>query len=244
MFHPLPYGGLRFEGESMSRFNLHNRTAIVTGAASGLGRAEALFLASQGANLILSDIHDASEVAEAITALGPTAHVVTGDIGDWGVAHSLVDTAMSEFGRLDIVVNNAGITRDSMVFNILEEDWDDVIRIHLKGHAAVSKAATALWREQAKAGTQLSARIINTASEAALTGSAGQPNYSAAKAGILALTTSTARAVEKYGVTVNAVSPRARTSMTASVFSQLEHDNDPLDPMHVARVVGYLASDA
>lgn len=228
----------------MTRFNLHGRTAIVTGAASGLGRAEALALARQGANLVLTDIADASETAQEIKGLGVDARVIKGDIGDWGLAAELVDTAVAEFGRLDIVVNNAGITRDAMIFNMTEEQWDEVVRIHLKGHAALTRAATAFWREQSKeSGGSVNARIINTASEAAITGNPGQPNYSAAKAGIVALTTATARSVGKYGVTVNAISPRGRTNMTAGVFTDVPSTNDPLDPDHVARLVAYLASD-
>lgn len=228
----------------MTRFGLQGRVATVTGGASGLGRAEALALAGQGADIVVTDVSDMTDVADEIRALGARVHTVRGDIGDWAMGQRLVDTALEQFGRLDIVVNNAGITRDSMIFNITEEQWDDVLRIHLKGHAALIRAATALWRQQSKAtGEQIGGRIINTASEAAITGSAGQPNYAAAKAGIVALTTSTARAVEKYGVTVNSISPRARTSMTADVFTDAPTGSDPLDPAHVGRLVAYLASD-
>lgn len=229
----------------MDAYSLQGRTAIVTGSASGLGRAEALALAHRGANLILTDVAEATDAAEEVRALGVGCVSVQGDIGDWGLSQQLVDTALQEFGRLDIVVNNAGVTRDSMIFNMTEAQWDAVLRIHLKGHAAMTQAATAHWRERSKeTGQPVNGRIINTASEAAITGNPGQPNYAAAKAGIVALTTSTARAVEKYGVTVNAISPRARTKMTAGVFSDAPEGADPLDPAHVARLVAYLASDA
>src|SRR5690625_4449530 len=125
------------EGEGMSGFNLQDRSAIVTGSASGLGKAEALALARQGANIVLTDVANASQAVQEIRDLGVGCVAVQGDIGEWSLAQRLVDTALEEFGRLDIVVNNAGITRDSMIFNVTEQQWDDVIRVHLKGHAAL-----------------------------------------------------------------------------------------------------------
>lgn len=156
--------------------------------------------------------------------------------------------AITEFGKLDILVNNAGILRDRMVFSMTEGEWDSVIRVHLKGHFNTTHFAAAHWRERSKAtGGQVYGRIVNTSSEAFLAGSAGQPNYAAAKGGIVGLTTSTALALAKYGVTANAICPRARTRMTEDVFAGFEQSPqglDPLAPEHVAPLVGYLASPA
>jgi 3-oxoacyl-[acyl-carrier protein] reductase len=156
--------------------------------------------------------------------------------------------AVAEFGTLDILVNNAGILRDRMVFSMTEDEWDSVIRVHLKGHFNTTHFAAAHWRERSKAaGGPVYGRIVNTSSEAFLAGSAGQPNYAAAKGGIVGLTTSTALALAKYGVTANAICPRARTRMTEDVFAGFEQPADALDPLapeHVAPLVGYLASPA
>ena len=144
---------------------------------------------------------------------------MAGDISSWSVAQSLVDTAVQDFGKLDILVNNAGVLRDRTIFNISEEEWDTVIGVHLKGHAGTSRFATAHWRDRSKAdGAEVYGRVINTSSEAFLYGSAGQPNYAAAKAGIVALTLATAKACSRYGVKANAICPRARTAMTEAVF--------------------------
>lgn len=226
--------------------SLAGRTAIVTGAGAGLGRCEALALAAQGANVVVNDVGPAAEgVVEEIKALGPGAVAVTGDIGDWSMGERLVSTAVETFGGLDIVVNNAGITRDRMLFNLSESDWDDVIRIHLKGHAAVSHAAAVHWRAASKAaGGPVYGRVINTASEAFLFGPAGQPNYAAAKAGIVALTLSTSQGLARYGVRANAICPRARTAMTADTFNEGTAPGglDVLAPERVGTFVGYLAS--
>ncbi len=228
--------------------SLTGRTAIVTGAGAGLGRAEALALAEHGAAVVVNDLGAAAhDVAREIEQSGGRAVAILGDISSWTVAGALVDAAVHTFGSLDIVVNNAGITRDAMLFNMSEQQWDDVIAIHLKGHASLSRAAAIHWRATAKAsGGTVNGRVINTASEAFLLGGAGQANYAAAKAGIVAVTLSTSRALAKYGVTANAICPRARTGMTADVFSADPHSGglDILAPERVATFVAFLASPA
>lgn len=190
----------------------------------------------------------AEQVADEIRAAGGKAVAHTGDVADHQQAARLVELAIGEFGKLDILVNNAGILRDRMVFSMTEGEWDAVIRVHLKGHFNTTRFAAAHWRERSKAaGRPVYGRIVNTSSEAFLAGSAGQPNYAAAKGGIVGLTTSTALALAKYGVTANAICPRARTRMTEDVFAGLEQPEaglDPLAPEHVAPLVGYLASPA
>ncbi|MEV6589456.1 3-oxoacyl-ACP reductase [Streptomyces acidicola] len=247
---------------------LEGRSAIVTGAGRGLGRAEALELARLGAAVVVNDYGrpgrdgsgeastgPAEDVAAEIRAAGGTAVTHTGDVADHEQARELVELAITEFGKLDILVNNAGILRDRMVFSMSEDEWDAVIRVHLKGHFNTTHFAAAHWRARSKAegGRPVYGRIVNTSSEAFLAGSAGQPNYAAAKGGIVGLTTSTAAALAKYGVTANAICPRARTRMTADVFAGVEQpgdagadgdDLDPLAPEHVAPLVGYLASPA
>ncbi|QXU55284.1 3-oxoacyl-ACP reductase [Rhodococcus sp. LW-XY12] len=233
-------------GESVS---LAGRAAVVTGAGAGLGRAEALALADAGAAVVVNDMGDAAhEVAEEIVASGGQAIAVAGDVSDWSLGGRLVDESVKAFGSFDILVNNAGIIRDKMIFNLTESDWDDVIRVHLKGHAATSHAAAVHWRQASKAaGGPVYGRVVNTSSEAFLFGSAGQPNYSAAKAGITALTLSTAQGLARYGVTANAICPRARTAMTAEAFGNADATTsglDPLAPERVATLVRYLASPA
>ncbi|GAA0664536.1 3-oxoacyl-ACP reductase [Streptomyces thermocarboxydovorans] len=190
----------------------------------------------------------AEEVAEQIRAAGGTALAHTGDVADHRQAAELVRTAIDAFGRLDILVNNAGILRDRMVFSMTEDQWDAVIRVHLKGHFNTIRYAAAHFRERFKrgGGEPVHGRIVTSSSEAFLAGSAGQPNYAAAKGGIVGLTTSTAHALAKYGVTTNAICPRARTRMTADVFANVAPSSgvDPLAPEHVAPLVGYLASPA
>jgi NAD(P)-dependent dehydrogenase (short-subunit alcohol dehydrogenase family) len=225
--------------------DLDGRVAIVTGAGDGLGRAEAHALAAAGARVVVNDIGDAAhDVVEELRSTGADAEAVLGDVGDWSTGDRLVEAAIARFGQLDIVVNNAGIVRDTMLFNLSESQWDDVIRVHLKGHAALSRAAAVHWRARSKAeGGPIYGRVVNTSSEAFLFGSAGQPNYAAAKAGITALTLSTANGLGRYGVRANAICPRARTAMTADVFGENEADGlDPLAPERVATFVAYLAS--
>ncbi|MDX3501222.1 3-oxoacyl-ACP reductase [Streptomyces sp. ATCC51928] len=241
---------------------LDGLSAIVTGAGRGLGRAEALELARLGAAVVVNDYGQpgrdgsgeasaapAEEVAAEIRAAGGRAVAHLGDVSDHEQARQLVESAISAHGRLDILVNNAGILRDRMVFSMTEEEWDSVVRVHLKGHFNTTHFAAAHWRTRSKeTGGPVYGRIVNTSSEAFLAGSAGQPNYAAAKGGIVGLTTSTALALAKYGVTANAICPRARTRMTEDVFAGFQEPADgaldPLAPEHVSPLVGYLASPA
>ncbi|MEU4088147.1 3-oxoacyl-ACP reductase [Streptomyces aureus] len=240
---------------------LEGLTAIVTGAGRGLGRAEALELGRLGAAVVVNDYGQpgrdgsgeasagpAEQVAAEIRAAGGRALAHTGDVSDHEQARALVESAVTTFGQLDILVNNAGILRDRMVFSMTEDEWDSVIRVHLKGHFNTTHFASVHWRARAKAsGGPVHGRIVNTSSEAFLAGSAGQPNYAAAKGGIVGLTTSTALALARYGVTANVICPRARTRMTEDVFAGFGRPEDGLDPLapeHVAPLVGYLASPA
>ena len=228
--------------------SLTGRTAIVTGAGQGLGRAEALALAQAGANVVVNDLDGnvVEQTAAAIRAAGGSAAACGGDIGEWETARALLATAVREFGGLDILVNNAGVLRDKMIFSMSPDDWDLVLRTHLRGHFLASRVATAYWREQSKlAGGEVYARIVNTTSEAFLLGSSGQPNYAAAKGGITALTLTTARSCARYGVRANAIAPRARTAMTGDLMGAApETGPDPLDPAYVAPLVTFLASPA
>ena len=247
--------------------DLSGLVAVVTGAAAGLGRAEAIGLARAGATVVVNDIAgalDKSDVVDEIATAGSKALAVAGDISERSTADELVETA-DGLGGLSIVVNNAGITRDRMLFNMTDEDWDAVMSVHLRGHFLLTRNAAAYWRAKAKAGAGRPAtsgagaggsatsgtvygRIINTSSEAGLAGPVGQANYGAAKAGITALTLSAARALERYGVRANAIAPRARTAMTANVFGEspelAEGQIDPLSPEHVVNLVRFLASPA
>jgi NAD(P)-dependent dehydrogenase (short-subunit alcohol dehydrogenase family) len=227
---------------------LTGRVAIVTGAANGLGRAEALALARAGARLVLNDLPgDAvGAVAAEIRASGGQAVVAAGDVGEWATGEQLLAAALGEYGRLDVLVNNAGVLRDRMIFSMSEQEWDTVIRVHLRGHFVTTRMATAYWRQASKqAGGPVYGRIVNTSSEAFLLGSAGQPNYAAAKAGIAALTVTTARSCARYGVRANAICPRARTAMTAELMGPAPGGAvDPLAPEHVAPLVLYLAGPA
>jgi 3-oxoacyl-[acyl-carrier protein] reductase len=229
-----------------SGVDLDGKVAIVTGAAAGLGRAEALALAQAGASLVVNDMAG-GDIIDELTEAGAKAVLVEGDIAERSTADALTAAALEQFGSLDIVVNNAGFTRDRMLFNMTDEEWDAVIRVHLRGHFLVSRNAAAHWRATFKeTGAPVYARLINTSSEAGLTGSEGQPNYSAAKAGIAAFTVSAARALGRMGVRANAICPRARTAMTAGVFGAdaQEAGLDPLSVEHVAPLVAYLASPA
>lgn len=219
---------------------LDGRSAIVTGAGRGLGRAEALELARLGASVVVNDYGQpgrdgsgeasatpAEEVAEEIRAAGGRAVAHLGDVSDHEQARALVELAVDTYGKLDILVNNAGILRDRMIFSMTEDEWDSVIRVHLKGHFNTTHFAAAHWRARSKAsGGPVHGRIVNTSSEAFLAGSAGQPNYAAAKGGIVGLTTSTALALARYGVTANVICPRARTRMTEDVFAGFQEPAD------------------
>ena len=238
---------------------LDGKVAVVTGAGRGIGREEALVLAGEGARVVVNDVgaglhgegstdaHPAEEVVELIKKNGGEAVVNGDDISSWAGGKGVVDQAVDTFGSLDILVNNAGILRDKMMFNIDESDWDDVIRVHLKGHFAAAHHASVYWRNRSKAGEEVSGRIINTSSEAGLFGNAGQANYAAAKAGIASLTWVEARELGRYGVTANAIAPRARTRMTETLFggdgmAAKEGEFDVWDPKNIANVVAFLAA--
>ncbi|HUC04025.1 MAG TPA: SDR family oxidoreductase [Acidimicrobiales bacterium] len=238
---------------------LDGKVAIVTGAGRGIGREEALLLASEGAKVVVNDVgaglhgegsadgHPAEEVVALIRSNGGEAAVNGDDISSWDGGKNVVEQAIDTFGSLDILVNNAGILRDKMSFNMEESDWDDVIRVHLKGHFAPTHHAAVYWRNRAKSGEEVSGRIINTSSEAGLYGNAGQANYGAAKAGIAALTWILARELGRYGVTANAIAPRARTRMTENLFGEMAKPDgadtfDAWDPKNIANVVCFLAA--
>jgi 3-oxoacyl-[acyl-carrier protein] reductase len=231
--------------------DLSGRVAVVTGAAAGLGRAEAVGLARSGATVVVNDMPaalDASDVLDEIATVGSKAVAVPGDISQRSTADELLSCAVG-LGGLDIVVNNAGITRDRMLFNMTDEDWDAVIAVHLRGHFLLTRNAATYWRGKAKdSGGSVFGRLINTSSEAGLSGPAGQANYGAAKAGITALTLTAAKALGRFGVCANAICPRARTAMTAEVFGETpelgEGQIDPLSPEHVVNLVRFLASPA
>ena len=231
--------------------DLSGLVAVVTGAAAGLGRAEAIGLARAGATVVVNDMAaalDSSDVLAEIAAVGSKGVAVPGDISQRSTADELVATA-DGLGGLSIVVNNAGITRDRILFNMTDEDWDAVIAVHLRGHFLLTRNAATYWRAKAKAGDgSVYGRIINTSSEAGLSGPIGQPNYGAAKAGITALTLSAARSLGRFGVRANAIAPRARTAMTAGVFGDTpelpEGGVDPLSPEHVVNLVRFLSSPA
>ncbi|MUL83926.1 MULTISPECIES: 3-oxoacyl-ACP reductase [unclassified Mycolicibacterium] len=234
-----------------AQIDLSGKVAVVTGAAAGLGRAEAIGLAKAGATVVVNDMAgalDASDVLDEIAAAGSKGVAVAGDISQRSTADELVATA-DGLGGLGIVVNNAGITRDRILFNMSDEEWDAVIAVHLRGHFLLTRNAAVYWRNKAKAGDgTVYGRIINTSSEAGLSGPVGQPNYGAAKAGITALTVSAARALERFGVRANAIAPRARTAMTAGVFGDTpelsDGQVDPLSTDHVVTLVRFLASPA
>ena len=240
---------------------LAGRVAIVTGAGRGLGRAHALHLAAEGANVVVNDLGSAIDgsgadasaaalVVEEIRAAGGKAVANADDVADWDGARRLVGTALEAFGELHVLVNNAGILRDRFLTNVEPGEWDDVVRAHLRGHAAPIRWAAAHWRDRSKAGRPVAASVINTSSTSGLVGNPGQSAYGAAKAGIAALTVIAAAELGRYGVRVNAIAPMARTRLTESTPGLRElvaeppdpEDFDAWHPANVSPVVAWLAS--
>jgi NAD(P)-dependent dehydrogenase (short-subunit alcohol dehydrogenase family) len=239
---------------------LDGRVAIVTGGGNGLGRAYALLLAAEGAAVVVNDpgiaggaeaanASVAQQVADEINAAGGRAVANTGYANDFWDAAGMVTQAVGEFGGLDILVNNAGVLRDNTIVRMTEQEWDDVISVHLKGHFAPLHHAAAYWRDQAKAGEPVKASVINTSSGSGLRGNPGQLNYAAAKAGIAAMTLVAARELERYGVRVNALAPVARTRLTLATpglgakIAATGDGFDAWDPANVAPVVAWLAAE-
>jgi len=239
--------------------SLDGKVAVITGAAHGLGRGHALYLAQQGARIVVNDLgadvtgagedeSAAQQVVDEIREAGGEAVAHYGDAADFGAAEGMVRSAVENFGSLDILILNAGFTRDSIIYNMSEQDFDDVVRVHLKGHFAGMKFASQYWREKAKReGGTVYGRIIGTASESAIFMEPGQPNYGPAKAGIINLTMGTAKLLHKYGVTANVVMPRARTRMTlqgqgGAMFQKPEEGFDHFDPANSIPLFAYLCS--
>ena len=229
------------------------RVAIATGAGRGLGRAHALALAREGAKVVVNDLGSAAtgegadatpaeEVVAEIRAMGGEAVVDTSDAASWDGAQKMVDTAINDLGGLDIVVNNAGILRDRMLINMTEDEWDSVTRVHMKSTFAVTNRAAQYWRAKSKEGNQPDARVINTTSHSGLYCNIGQANYAAAKAGIASFSIVAARELVRYGVTVNAIAPRATTRMTEGLREWDEEALAMRDPKWVAALVSWLAS--
>jgi NAD(P)-dependent dehydrogenase (short-subunit alcohol dehydrogenase family) len=242
---------------------LDGRVAVITGAGRGIGREHALLFAHEGASIVVNDLGGsnagegsdagpAQEVVDEIVAAGGKAVANSDNIANWSGAKALIDQAVAEFGKLDVVVNNAGILRDAFVASIDESQWDSVISVHLKGHAAVLHHAAAYWKAQSKAGNQPTGAVINTCSASGVTlPNAGQANYGAAKAGIAALTLVAAEELDRYGVRVNAIAPIARTRLTlatpgmGAIFAQEveEGEFDFFSPANIAPLVAYLATE-
>jgi NAD(P)-dependent dehydrogenase (short-subunit alcohol dehydrogenase family) len=233
------------------------RVVVVTGAGRGLGRAHALAFAAEGAAVVVNDVGvaldgtgaesaPAQDVVAEIEDAGGRAVANSDDVADWAGAERLIATAVDAFGRLDVLVNNAGFLRDRMLVNLSEQEWDAVVRVHLKGHFATMRHAAAYWRAESKAGRQPDARVINTSSGAGLLGSVGQGNYAAAKAGIVGLTLVAAAEFARYGVTVNAIAPAARTRMTEQAFADTmtapSDGFDAMAPENVSPLVVWLGS--
>ncbi len=226
----------------------------MTGAGQGIGREHALAFAADGASVVVNDYDAkaAETVVSEIHAAGGQAVSAPGDVADWDTGAEIVATALNEFGRLDVLVNNAGFVRDRMLVSLSEDEWDSVVRVHLKGHFVLLRHAAAHWREQAKAGDQPVARIINTSSGAGIFGSVGQGNYAAAKAGIAELTIQAAAELGGYGITVNAIAPAARTKMTmgageamaAQMAAPEDGSFDAMDPANISPLVVWLGSPA
>lgn len=236
------------------------RVAVVTGGGRGIGRGEAIELARQGASVVVNDLGakpdgtsasqgPAQDVADEINAFGGRAIANTDDISSFAGAENCIKSAISEFGRLDVLVNNAGILRDRMIVNMTEEEWDDCIRVHLKGTFATTRFAAEHWRERSKAGEELDARLINTSSASGIYGNVGQSNYGAAKAGIASFTIIASKELGRYGVTANAVAPAARTRMTTERTRErmgefAENEFDPHHPDNLGPIIAWIASPA
>ena len=237
--------------------DLSSKVAIVTGAGRGIGREHALALARAGAKIVVNDLGaslagegtnegPAHDVVREIEALGGEAVANGENVAEFGGAQRMVEQAVAHFGRLDILVNNAGILRDRMLVNMEEHEWDAVIEVHLKGHFAPTRHAAAHWRERSKAGEDLRARVINTSSPSGVFGNVGQANYGAAKAGIVGFTLIAAQELRRYGVTVNALAPNARTRMTEAAFGEIpppDNGFDPADPANNSPIVVALCAD-
>jgi NAD(P)-dependent dehydrogenase (short-subunit alcohol dehydrogenase family) len=237
--------------------SLEGKVAIVTGAGRGIGREHALALARAGARVVVNDLggslagegedsRPAQQVAQEIVELGGEAVADDENVADFVGAEQMVQRALDTWGRVDILVNNAGILRDRMLVNMTEEEWDAVIKVHLKGTFAPSRWAGAYWRERSKAGEEVRGRVINTSSPSGVFGNVGQANYGAAKAGIAGFTVIAAQELGRYGVTVNCLAPNARTRMTEETFGELQKPEDgfdPLDPGNMAPVVVALCAD-
>jgi len=237
--------------------DLSGKVAIVTGAGRGIGREHALALARAGAKLVVNDLGaslagegasegPAHDVVREIEGLGGEAVANGENVADFGGAERMVQAAVERFGRLDILVNNAGILRDRMLVNMEEHEWDAVIDVHLKGHFAPTHHAAAHWRERSKGGEDVRARVINTSSPSGVFGNVGQANYGAAKAGIVGFTLIAAQELRRYGVTVNALAPNARTRMTEAAFGEIpppDEGFDPADPANNSPIVVALCAD-
>jgi len=239
---------------------LDNRIAVITGAGRGVGREHALLFAREGARVVVNDLgggphgepagdHPAHEVVGEIRGFGGEAVANFDDVADWDGAERMIQAAVDTFGGLDVLVNNAGILRDRMLVNMTEQEWDDVIRVHLKGHFCPTRAAAAYWRDRVKKGDAVKASIINTSSTSGLFGNAGQTNYGAAKSGIASFSTIAADELHRYGVRVNAIAPAARTRLTTGspgttgLMERSAADGfDVFDPANIAPFVAYLAT--
>jgi NAD(P)-dependent dehydrogenase (short-subunit alcohol dehydrogenase family) len=236
---------------------LEGKVAIVTGAGRGIGREHALALAEAGAQVVVNDLGGslsgegtdatpAQSVVNEIIVAGGQAVANYDDVSDFGAAEHMIQRALDRYGRLDILVLNAGILRDRMLVNMTEDEWDAVIAVHLKGHFGPLRHAAAYWREQAKAGESIRARVITTSSPSGVFGNVGQANYGAAKAAIAGLTLIAAQELQRYGVTVNCIAPNARTRMTEETFGDLpppDEGFDPLDPGNMSPLVVALSAD-